>query len=239
MNSKTNFKNERPAPRKTTPRASLASNHPSSKKKSGKSSMVNRTQESTNLEKTSFKIFIGCIPGNAKEEEVRKVFSAYEPHITHLHLERRKNNKCSGYGHLQVSSERVYRAVLGAKHTLGHRNLSVLPFLEKHDLIQSQLKFNKRRIVVAQLPHEVTDRQLVEHFKRFGDIEKGFVVKNVKDQDLLPYGHIIFRTEEAALKARKTEHFLLGKRVFVKTHKIDVKKKLQERQKVGMALFII
>ena len=111
---------------------------------------------------------------------------------------------------------------------LGNRQLSVVPYLEKKELIRSQLKFNQRRIVVAHLPLKTTDRDLERHFAAFGRLEKAFVVRNKVDPKLLPYGHIIYRSEEGAWRAKKAKHRVLGKRVLIKTHKIDIKKKLQE-----------
>lgn len=103
----------------------------------------------------------------------------------------------------------------------------MLPFLEKRDLVKSQLKFNKRRIVVAQLPHHATESDLENHFLVFGEIEKAFVVHNENDPTLLPYGHVVFKYDSGALKARKiSSHKICGKRVAIKVHKINVQKKL-------------
>jgi RNA recognition motif-containing protein len=49
------------------------------------------------------KLFIGCIPGSATDEEIYSVLSKIAP-IKSLRLERRKNNKCSGYGYAIVTS---------------------------------------------------------------------------------------------------------------------------------------
>lgn len=95
-----------------------------------------------------YKLFIGCIPGTASNEEILSILSKFGD-IQSLRLERRKNNKCSGYGHAVVSSKEIYEKLLNSKPQFGDRKLSVLPFLEKSDLVKSQLKFNKRRIVVA------------------------------------------------------------------------------------------
>jgi RNA recognition motif-containing protein len=176
---------------------------------------------------TSLKIFVGCIPGGSTEADIEKVFNRFGP-LKSIHLERRKNNKCSGYGFIQACEKESYDQILSNRHFLGERQLSVLPYLEKNELIESQLKFNKRRIVVAQLPKETSDEDLLRHFSAFGEIEKAFVVKNKTEPGLMPYGHIIFKDNKGASKARKNRHFIRGKRVTVKTHKIDVKKKLKD-----------
>lgn len=107
----------------------------------------------------------------------------------------------------------------------------MLPFLEKKDLVKSQLKFNKRRIVVAQLPHSATENDLKIHFQAFGEIEKTFIVHNENDKALLPYGHVVFTKDEGATNARKiSDHFICGKRVAIKVHKINVQKKLGSDQ---------
>jgi len=116
----------------------------------------------------------------------------------------------------------------------GDRQLSVLPFLEKKDLVKSQLKFNKRRIVVAQLPYHATENDLESYFNTFGEIEKAFIVHNENDKALLPYGHVIFSDQEGATKARKiSTHFICGKKVAIKVHKINIQKKLGSEQQVA------
>jgi len=54
-----------------------------------------------------YKLFIGCIPGSASDESILSLLSQYAE-IQSLKLERRKNNKCSGYGYASVSSEDNY-----------------------------------------------------------------------------------------------------------------------------------
>ena len=202
----------------------MSSTDPSSSKPQTKTKIAEESQPS------ALKIFVGCIPGKATESSILEVFAAF-PGQKHLHLERRKNNKCSGFGHLEVSSELAYQQILASTHYLGERKLTVLPFLEKKELMKSQLKFNKRRLIVAQLPHDTTDEDLEQHFSPYGALEKAFVVKNNKDKSLLPYGHIIFRSAEDAKRAKNSQHFFQGKLVSITTHKIDVKKKLKEIKK--------
>lgn len=115
----------------------------------------NVSTEENSLSEQTFKIFIGCIPGKTLEKEVESIFSQFSS-VT-IHLERRKNNKCSGYGHLIVENKEDFDEILKGEHYLGDRKLSVLPYLEKKELIKSQLKFNQRRIVVAQLPQQTMD----------------------------------------------------------------------------------
>lgn len=174
----------------------------------------------------TFKIFIGCVPGKTTDEEICSLFKEYKS-IKELHLERRKNNKCSGYGHMMLSNEEEYEALVKKKHFLGERQLTVMPYLEKRDLIDSQLSFNKRRIVIAGLPNSARDKDLFDHFSKFGAIEKAFVVKNTSDPDLKPYAHVIFKDSTSATLAKNKNHYIKGKKVQIKTHKIDLDKKLK------------
>lgn len=175
---------------------------------------------------TEYKMFVGCIPGTASDEEILTVLLEFGD-IKSLKLERRKNNKCSGYGYATVSCKQTYEKLLQSKPQFGDRQLSVLPFLEKKDLVKSQLKFNKRRIVVAQLPKNTTENDLQEHFQVFGEIEKTFIVHNENDTSLLPYGHVVFKGDIGASNARSHPvHIICGKRVAIKVHKINIQKKL-------------
>lgn len=121
----------------------------------------------------------------------------------------------------------MYQTLLQATPLFGDRQLSVLPFYDQSDLLKSQIAFNKRRIVVAQLPYNTSESDLRDHFQLFGEIEKTFVVCNQNDKTLLPYGHVIYFNEKSASKARNFQnHFILGKKVSVTVHKINVQKKL-------------
>lgn len=53
-------------------------------------------------------------------------------------------------------------------------------------------------------------------------------MKNTKDASLLPYGHVVFKNIEGATNAKNEEHFIHGKRVPIKVHKIDVQKKMRD-----------
>jgi RNA recognition motif-containing protein len=192
--------------------------------------IINNTTPEEPSPAPEYKMFIGCIPGTASDEEILSVLSEFGD-IKSLKLERRKNNKCSGYGYATVSTKEIYEKLLQSKPQFGDRQLSVLPFLEKKDLVKSQLKFNKRRIVVAQLPHSATEMDLENHFRPFGEIEKTFIVHNENDKSLLPYGHVVFKSDSGATKARNIQgHIICGKRVAIKVHKINVQKKLGSEQ---------
>ena len=161
----------------------------------------NNKYTTTTTPTAEYKLFIGCIPGTPSDEAILAVLTQFGD-IKSIKLERRKNNKCSGYGFATVTSKAIYEELLKSKPQFGDRQLSVLPFLEKNDLVKSQLKFNKRRIVVAQLPHHATETDLQNHFQVFGEIEKTFIVHNENDKALLPYGHVVFLADASASKAR-------------------------------------
>lgn len=181
---------------------------------------------STTNNNTTFKIFVGCIPGKTQDAQIEAVFNEYSSLIS-IQLERRKNGKCSGYGYIELSNKKEYETVLEKKHFLEQRQLTTMPYLEKRDLIDSQLNFNKRRIVIAGLPKDLSDKELFQHFSKYGKIEKAFIVQNDSDPSLKPYGHVIFNDEVSATRAKKKPHFFKGKKVQIKTHKIDLKKKLK------------
>lgn len=142
-------------------------------------------------------------------------------------FEKRKNKKCSGYGQIWTNSKIFAEKLKNTEIFLFSRKLTILPFLEKNELLKSQLKFNKRRIVVAGLAAGTSDEDLKKNFEKFGKIEKAFIVKNDKEIELKPYGHIVFKSQEAAEKAINGVKWINGTRVQIKTHKINIKKKIQ------------
>lgn len=72
--------------------------------------------------KEEFKLFLGCIPGSANEEDILPVLLSIAK-IKYLELERRKNNKCSGYGKITVDSASAYEAFLRSRPVYQDREL--------------------------------------------------------------------------------------------------------------------
>lgn len=83
-----------------------------------------------------YKLFLGCIPGSASEEDILPVLLQYAD-VKYLELERRKNKKCSGYGKIVVGSLQAYETLLSSKPFYEERELQILPYLEKADLVKS------------------------------------------------------------------------------------------------------
>jgi hypothetical protein len=174
-----------------------------------------------------YKLFLGCIPGTANETELLSFLLQYAD-IKLLELERRKNKKCSGYGSIIVTSKEARDSLLAARPVYLDRELQILPFLEKSDLVKSQMEFNQRRIVVAQLDKNTSESDLVSYFSQFGALEKTFVVVNRSDHNMLPYGHVVFADDKSASKVlRQERHYILGKEVIIKTHKLNPLKTAQ------------
>ena len=58
-------------------------------------------------ETPTYKLFVSCIPGTAQESEILTCLLNYADVIS-VTLERRKNNKCSGYGYALAKTEEDY-----------------------------------------------------------------------------------------------------------------------------------
>lgn len=75
---------------------------------------TNTTTTQPAQQPTEYKMFIGCIPGTASDDAILAVLQEFGD-IKSLKLERRKNNKCSGYGFATVSSKAIYEKLLKSK----------------------------------------------------------------------------------------------------------------------------
>lgn len=125
------------------------------------------------------KIFLGCLPGNADKEELLDMFSNFGA-IKKVKLKKRKRGVCTGHGYIICESEETCQSILSNAGNFEYkgRSIEVMPFLYDTSLKNYQESFNKKRIVVSNIPLRATSGDLIRLFEKMGDIHKAFVIEN-------------------------------------------------------------
>ena len=184
--------------------------------------------EKTNTNNQLKKIFIGCLPGIANEQNLIEYFSKFGE-VINVDVKYNKHTKkiCSGFAAITVY-ENTEKLILAKKdHIFFNRYIDCKKYIKGKKLEKKKKEFEKRRIFVRNIPRKFTDGQLKEFFTKFGAVERAFVIRNSKKigkkQNL--YGFVIFQDEKSAKEALQYE--------IIEDDKLGMKLNLSKFEKNG------
>lgn len=120
------------------------------------------------------KIYVGCLPGDATESKVKAAFSEFGK-VTSVDLVKKKSNKCVGSGYVTCADKESMNKILKSEVFYDNRKLETSPFLEKHELQALHEDINLRKLLVKNIPFDLTNDELVEKFSIFGEVINGFI----------------------------------------------------------------
>ena len=146
--------------------------------------------------------FIGCLPGNADEGELKELLSKYVQ-IANLKLSFGKNkndeNYCLGYGFAQCNAQEDIQKLLNLSNTIIYngRSISFREFKVGSKLKSQKDDFNKKRIFVGGLPPEIDSEGLKALFAAYGKIENCYIVNKERD-NAMKYGYVVFSETSSA-----------------------------------------
>jgi hypothetical protein len=176
----------------------------------------------------SLKLYIGCLPGNANESEVKDIFLKHGS-VKTLQLLKEQNGgeksstlKCIGSGYLECPDQDSYESFLDAQIFYEGRKLEISPFLEKNQLEQMHQNLNLRKILVKYLPDETKNEDLENCFGLFGNLVNAFVSSDRKEKGQeFPsnYGIVVYEEQSSALLALNGKILIKGSPVIVRLHR--------------------
>lgn len=179
------------------------------------------------MNKTNFKIYIGCLPGHATESKVEDIFSKFGE-LIEISLARKEDanqcQKCVGSGHITCKDFTTFNNIIKQPEICYEdRKLEVSKFLEKSDLEKLHKDVNQRKILVKYLESSVTDEDLKTAFGLFGKVSNAFVSSdkkpNLKAEFPSNYGMVIMETPLATYKALNGRILIKGNPVIVRLHR--------------------
>ena len=147
----------------------------------------------TKMEKT--KIFLGCLPPNTDEQELRAYFSEFCS-ISEMKLKYRSNKQCAGYGYFFCNEDSNISTLTDTPHYHKGRSLECRLYLSGEELKKYQEKFNKRRLYIGNLPLGTTDEQLFEFFNHISPVMRAYTLEK-PDDDGKWFGFVVFKNESA------------------------------------------
>ena len=150
-------------------------------------------------------IFIGGLPGSAKESKLRSHFEQFGAIETISMVQNnKKGNLSKGYALITYSSEAGYTsAVKKPEHYLFKRVVSCQPYLQGDELADYLEDLNSRRLFVKYIPKNVKNTSFEDIFAQFGEVDFGYVVKDPKTGNSRGFGYITFKSQEVARDVEK------------------------------------
>ena len=150
------------------------------------------------------KIFIGGLRKDTKEEELFNFLSQYVK-IENIIFRKKTGYKqlCIGYAIIEIPEEEANNLYKESLFFKG-RFIKCIPHLEGSELKSHLSKLNSRRILVQNLPMDVTDQKLINYFKKFGLVENAYISNHHSRADMDNIrGYVIFKNNGFASEALK------------------------------------
>ena len=190
-----------------------------------------------------FKIFLGCVPGTAKENDLLQLFSSLGD-IKEISLRYRKSDgKCAGFGYLICSDSSTYQRILQTKNfNFKGRKIICSKFLKDNkSKVKAKNSLKKRKLLIKNISGDVDQDELTKFFENFGKVEIAYIVQheanmkkkaNQGTEIVHNQGCVIFKEErDAEMMLRQEKVFLRGKELKLKL--TGQKKKKQNSQSIN------
>lgn len=171
--------------------------------------------ESNRLEE-KYKIFVGGLPCDANDEQLKTYFERYGKVLTCKAKKWKSDlSKCKGYALVVVHDKRTFDHILAASHHWHGRTIECKKAISnKKALIQYNQQIVAQKVFVTGLSQSVRDADLLQYFNKFGSVEMAYVVK--KSQKKTRIGYVSFKSLEDKLAVLKVKnHRMHGNRIFV------------------------
>jgi len=150
-------------------------------------------------------IFIGGLPGSTTQESLKTYFERFgEISKISTVQNNKKNNLSKGYALITYKLDVSYEQALKVpEHYLFKRVISCQPYLQGAQLSQYLEDLNSRRLFVKYIPKNINNKQFEKIFRKHGDVDFGYVVKDPKTSVSRGFGYITFKTQELAREVEK------------------------------------
>ena len=194
------------------------------------------------MNSSNLKVFLGCIPGTAKEDELLTLFSKFGE-IREINLRFRKSDgKCAGFGYLICSNLSTFQRIIQTKNFdfKGRKIISSIFLKDKNSKIKAKNSLKKRKLLIKNISGDVDQSDLTRFFENFGNVEIAYIVKHEANLKKKPskgsseivhnQGCVVFRDEKDAKKMLQIGNvFLKGRELKLKFPGQKKKKKKIEK----------
>lgn len=171
------------------------------------------TTERGSHEKKRFRVFVSNLHQHVSHSALLTHFRAYGT-IDRLRVFfKDSNGKVNkGYCHVLTQDESVFKKILDDKnHYFQGRKLHCTALITGSKLDKQNKVGNNKRVVVRNLPSDVTDNDLYNFFVKFGEIEMAYIFKAhgimKQSSTFTPTGSVQFEKASVANKLTKKHYW--------------------------------
>ncbi|CAG9329789.1 unnamed protein product [Blepharisma stoltei] len=146
------------------------------------------------------KLFIGGLPSEIKEEEIKNYFSRFG-RVEKCSLILDKNtgrSRCFGF--ITMINQSSVKVILNRKHSILGKEVECKPAVPKD---KSEKNNRSRKIFVGGLLPEITNSEFFQFFQQFGEIEDSVVMKDRVTGKPRGFGFVTFYKQESVEKVMR------------------------------------
>ena len=149
---------------------------------------------------SSVKLYIGDIPADLSEEDLRSYFTTVDDSakfsLIRKQLSSRLNSK--GFGFLFVSSKPSAQRLLDTEHYVRGFKLRCEESLTSEVLVLEKDSLRNRRVFIRNIKRGTSEDSIREALSSFGPIESIFIVKAQSTNKARSFGYVTFTWEDTA-----------------------------------------
>lgn len=160
----------------------------------------------------TYRIFVGNLPFNCGIEDLKTGFSKLHGYVDANVIRRPDSSMNRGYGYIVFSNEADAKKMLGTTDmTFWGRPLR---FAEYHIREPSheplQIRQVRYRVFVRGIPENWKNEQLVDQFKKYGELGLCYINQNKSTGKTLSSGVVEFKTEKGYNDATVNRELVIG-----------------------------
>ncbi|XP_069784198.1 DAZ-associated protein 1 isoform X3 [Narcine bancroftii] len=179
------------------------------------------------------KLFVGGLDWNTTQETLRDYFSQYGEVVDCVIMKDKMTNQSRGFGFVKFKDPNCVGTVLASRpHNLDGRTIDPKPCTPRSMQqekpkpkegggwakgSQSQSSNKSKKVFVGGIPHNCSETELKDYFKRFGVVSEVVMIYDAEKQRPRGFGFITFEDEQSVDQAVNMHyHDIMGKKVEVK-----------------------
>lgn len=180
--------------------------------------------------------FVGGLPINASEEEIREFFEQEFPqvNILNIHLVKKKKHKKrnKGFGFVSLSSQKDALSFLGLSTVFRGKKLDIRRATRYKEQQEKMEEFFSTRVFVDELDLAATDDCLRKVFEKEFQVTRCYIIKDHQTEVSKGLGFVDFGSQEEAQRCLARNNFqLAGKPIKVAAFNIQKKVKAVKEKK--------
>ncbi|XP_059517937.1 heterogeneous nuclear ribonucleoprotein A0-like [Myotis daubentonii] len=164
------------------------------------------------------KLFIGGLKVQTSESGLRGHFEAFGTLTDCVVVVNPQTKRSRGFGFVTYSSvEEADAAMAASPHAVDGNTVELKRAVSREDSARPGAHAKVKKLFVGGLTGDVAEGDLMEHFSRFGTVEKAEIIADRRSGEPRGFGFVYFRNHDAADKAAVVKfHPIQGHRVEVK-----------------------